>query len=66
MAYPTDPIYKFIKDPISNNNLVVKEYRGGLDGARLEINIPLDNTTTKYYKKYKAWVDAGNTAEAGD
>ena len=65
MAVPTNPIYKFIKDQDGNNTVVKK--RAETSGSQwVDVCIPLDNPTGKHYKKYKEWVDAGNTAEAAD
>ena len=60
MAYPTNPIYKLLKDPSTNTqNVVLKNVNG------IELNIPFvpDNTD---YQEYLAWVAEGNTAEAAD
>ena len=60
MAYPTNPIYKLLKDPSTNTtNVVLKNVNG------IEWNIPFvtDNTD---YQEYLAWVEKGNTAEAAD
>ena len=60
MAYPTNPIYKLLKDPSTNTqNVVLKNVNG------IEWNIPFvpDNTD---YQEYLEWVAAGNTAEAAD
>ena len=60
MAYPTDPIYKFVKDTISGNisGLFVTK-----DGE--EWNIPLSTENTMYQESLE-WVAEGNTAEAAD
>ncbi len=60
MAYPTNPIYKFVKDPISGENsslLVTKN--------KQEWNLPLSTENTMY-QEYLEWVAEGNTAEAAD
>tara|TARA_B100000427_G_C15408313_1_gene550844 strand:+ start:723 stop:905 length:183 start_codon:yes stop_codon:yes gene_type:complete len=58
MAYPTNPIYKFTKNPITNQNESVKiAVNGG------ESFIPLVNGN-KDYQEYLEWVADGNTAEA--
>jgi len=60
MAYPTNPIYKLLKDPSTNTqNVVLKNVNG------IEWNIPFapDNTD---YQEYLEWVAEGNTAEAAD
>ena len=60
MAYPTDPIYKFITDPIS------KEVNGVKTETSSQVKlIPLNEENTDY-QDYLAWVAEGNTAEAAD
>ena len=58
MAYPTNPIYKFTKNPITNQDESVKITVNGVESF-----IPLDNAN-KDYQEYLAWVADGNTAEA--
>ena len=60
MAYPTDPIYKFVKDTTLGKNEIVGVLRG-TDGA----GIPIDEGNIDY-QKYLEWVAEGNTAEAAD
>ena len=60
MAYPTNPIYKFITDPIS------KEVNGVKTETSSQVKlIPLNEENTDY-QDYLAWVAEGNTAEAAD
>ena len=60
MAYPTDPIYKFIIDPIS------KEVNGVKTETSSQVKlIPLNEENTDY-QTYLEWVAEGNTAEAAD
>ena len=63
MAYPTNPIYKLIKNP---DGVVdsVKIQEGNSEPYKLTV-IPFDKANTDY-QKYLEWVAAGNTAEAAD
>ena len=56
MAYPTNPIYKLVK----NKDVTCGVLRG-TDGA----GIPIDSANTDY-QEYLEWVANGNTAEAAD
>jgi len=58
MAYPTNPIYKFTKNSITNQDESVKITVNGVESF-----IPLDNDN-KDYQEYLVWVADGNTAEA--
>jgi len=60
MTYPTNPIYKLLKDPTTNTQKVVLKNVNGI-----EWNIPFvpDNTM---YQEYLKWVAEGNTPEAAD
>ena len=61
MAFPTNPIYKLIRDPYSGE---VESVKIKLSGNRYrQIPFAADNTD---YKEYLKWVDAGNTPEAAD
>tara|TARA_A100000172_G_C3001797_1_gene96546 strand:+ start:626 stop:808 length:183 start_codon:yes stop_codon:yes gene_type:complete len=60
MAYPTNPIYKFIKHPISGDNGGILLYKDGKT-----YSIPLNDENTDY-QAYLDWVAEGNTAEAAD
>tara|TARA_R100000353_G_scaffold141725_2_gene101100 strand:+ start:1056 stop:1238 length:183 start_codon:yes stop_codon:yes gene_type:complete len=60
MAYPTNPIYKFEKDILTNTDCSVSKMKGNI-----KINIPFDEANTDY-QEYLAWVAEGNTAEAAD
>jgi len=68
MAFPTNPIYKFIKDPITlsdgtlknPNNIGVITYKNSM-----RLSIPINEENAEY-QAYLAWVAEGNTAEAAD
>ena len=57
MAFPSNPIYKLVNDPIT----------GELSNIRTSTDdfIPIDEANTDY-QSYLAWVADGNTAEAAD
>jgi len=58
MAYPTNPIYKFIKDEDGNSNMVKKQIGNTI------FTIPFDEANTDY-QEYLEWAKT-NTAEAAD
>ena len=60
MSYPTNPIYKLIKDPMQGVVNQVKKQNGNII-----IIIPFVEENIDY-KEYLAWVAEGNTAEAAD
>tara|TARA_Y100000401_G_C8166827_1_gene147143 strand:- start:39 stop:218 length:180 start_codon:yes stop_codon:yes gene_type:complete len=59
MAYPTNPIYKFVKSPYTGENIGVKKQ---IDNKVSQI--PFDEANTDY-QEYLEWAE-GNTAEAAD
>jgi len=59
MAYPTNPIYKFTKNSITNQNSSVKVTVNGVESF-----IPLDEANTDY-QEYLEWA-IPNTAEEAD
>ena len=63
MAYPTNPIYKLIKNPDGVVDCVQTQ-TGDSEPYKLTI-IPLKEGNTDY-QEYLAWVAEGNTAEAAD
>ncbi len=60
MTYPTNPIYKLVKDPSTNTQNTVL---GMIDGIQWQIPF---NEYNIHYQNYLEWVSAGNTAEAAD
>lgn len=61
MAYPTNPIYKLVKDPFTNQVVSVSTQTAP-NHAKC---IPFDESNTDY-QAYLLWVSEGNTAEAAD
>jgi len=60
MAYPTNPIYKLIKNSFTNQIDQVKTQKGNVITI-----IPFDEENADY-QEYLEWVAEGNTAEAAD
>ena len=59
MAYPTDPIYKFIKCPLDGTIVAVRKFC-----TDKILDIPLDENNWRYLE-YLEWAKT-NTAEAAD
>jgi len=60
MAYPTNPMYKLVKNPVIGTVDQVKTQNGDVITI-----IPFNEANTDY-QEYLAWVAEGNTAEAAD
>ena len=64
MAYPTNPIYKLVKDPFTNQVVSVLTQTGDSEPYHVKC-IPFDNDNTDY-KAYLDWVAEGNTPDPAD
>ena len=64
MAYPTNPIYKLVKDPLTEEVTTVKKQIGDSEPYRT-IYIPFNEDNTDY-QEYLKWVAEGNTAEESE
>ncbi len=60
MAYPTNPMYKLVKNPVTGTVDQVKTQNGDVITI-----IPFNEANTDY-QEYLEWVAEGNTAEAAD
>ena len=63
MAYPTNPIYKFFKDGMTEETVGVMKQTGTSEPYAL-LCIPIDAENTDY-QEYLEWAKT-NTAEAAD
>ena len=61
MAYPTNPIYKLVKNELKDN---IVDQVMTVKGSRTFL-IPFAEANTDY-QEYLKWVAEGNTAEAAD
>ena len=61
MAYPTNPIYKLVKNPFSNEEESVKI----VDADSNTKFIPFDEANTDY-QEYLKWVSEGGVPEEAD
>lgn len=64
MAYPTNPIYKLVKDLLTEEVTTVKKQIGDSEPYRT-IYIPFNEDNTDY-QEYLKWVAEGNTAEESE
>ena len=64
MAYPTNPIYKLVKDPLIDEVTMVKKQIG--DSEPFTVTYIPFNEANADYQEYLKWVAEGNTAEAAD
>tara|TARA_Y100000401_G_scaffold115863_1_gene120365 strand:+ start:1076 stop:1258 length:183 start_codon:yes stop_codon:yes gene_type:complete len=60
MAYPTNPIYKLIKNSFTDQ---IDQVKTQVDNVITIIPFEEENTD---YQEYLEWVAEGNTAEAAD
>ena len=63
MAFPSNPIYKFIKDKDTNENISVYK-RSESGGSYKDTIIPINEANTDY-QEYLEWAKT-NTAEEAD
>ena len=63
MAYPANPIYKFLKDPLTNEVVTILKQIGDSEPFII-LNIPLNEANTDY-QEYLEWAKT-NTAEEAD
>ncbi len=63
MAYPTNPIYKLVKDPFTDEVNIVKTQKGESEPCTV-FYIPFDEENV-LYQEYLEWAKT-NTAEAAD
>ena len=64
MAYPTNPIYKLVKDPLTEKVNAVKT-QSGITKPYILTTIPFDEANSDY-QEYLQWVADGGVAEAAD
>ena len=57
MAFPTDPIYKLIKDPETDKETIALRW----DNHQFVIG-----GKHRFAEEYQEWIDLGNTPEAAD
>ena len=63
MAYPTDPIYKFVKDSSDNRNISVMKKNGD---HNIYIPITSGSVGNTDYQEYLKWKSDGGVPEAAD
>ena len=64
MAYPTNPIYKLVKDPFIDEVTMVKKQIGDSEPFTVTY-IPFDEKN-RDYQEYLLWKAEGNEPEAAD
>ena len=64
MAYPTNPIYKLVKNPITNQVDSVLTQTGNSEPYIVK-SIPFDEANTDY-QEYLEWVAEGNTPDPAE
>jgi len=64
MAYPTNPIYKLVKNPITNQVDSVLTQTGNSEPYIVK-SIPFDEANTDY-QEYLLWVAEGNTPDPAE
>ena len=64
MTYPTNPIYKLVKDPITSQVNSVLTQTGNSEPYHVK-SIPFDEANIDY-QEYLLWVAEGNTPDPAE